>query len=44
MERGHRAPSIEVIRQLAGALGTTMAELIAKTERAIAQGTTEDCG
>jgi transcriptional regulator with XRE-family HTH domain len=44
MERGHRAPSIEVVRQLATALGTTMAELIADTERALAEGTTEDRG
>jgi len=42
MERGHRAPSIEVIWRLAAALGSTMAELIADTERALAQGTKED--
>jgi transcriptional regulator with XRE-family HTH domain len=33
MERGLRTPSIEVVRQLAGALDTTMASLLGEVER-----------
>lgn len=33
LERGQRMPSILVVQQLANALGTTMADLIAEVER-----------
>jgi transcriptional regulator with XRE-family HTH domain len=33
LERGQRMPSIEVVRKLAVALGTTMASLMAELER-----------
>jgi transcriptional regulator with XRE-family HTH domain len=32
LERGKRMPSLEVIRKLAAALGTTMASLMAELE------------
>ena len=38
LERGLRMPSILVARQLATALGTTMAELLAEVEAGLADG------
>jgi hypothetical protein len=36
LERGLRTPSLEVVRQLAGGLRTTMASLVAELERGLA--------
>lgn len=35
VERGERAPSIDIARQIAGALGLSLSALIADTERSL---------